>query len=93
MRIIIYNSSSFGGCFDYGKALHSAYQQHSEIENAEWWLPKNSKVENEKGIKSFSFETNLSFQEDLGGKSISFIGLFLTQFDCYSDYKLNHHLG
>lgn len=66
MRIIIYNSSSFGGCFDYGKALHSAYQQHSEIENAEWWLPKNSKVENEKGIKKLFIRDKPFFSGRLG---------------------------
>lgn len=45
MRIIIYNSSSFGGCYDYGREIHRAYQQNPEVESAEWWIPENAPAE------------------------------------------------
>ncbi len=45
MRIIIYNSSSFGGCFDYGKALARSYAARPEVESVEWWVPVNSRPE------------------------------------------------
>jgi glycosyltransferase involved in cell wall biosynthesis len=44
MRIIIYNSSSFGGCFDYGKALLNAYQKHKDVERVSWWVPENAEL-------------------------------------------------
>jgi glycosyltransferase involved in cell wall biosynthesis len=46
MRIIIYNSSSFGGCFDYGKALAKNYAEAEGVESVEWWIPENANVEN-----------------------------------------------
>jgi len=42
MRVIVYNSSSFGGCFDYGKALVQAYKQHQEVEVVKWLVPQNA---------------------------------------------------
>lgn len=39
MRIVIYNSSSFGGCFDYGREIHAAYRRHPQVETCEWWVP------------------------------------------------------
>jgi glycosyltransferase involved in cell wall biosynthesis len=52
MRIIIYNSSSFGGCFDYGKALLSAYQKHPEVKLASWWVPKNAEIEIDDSVRA-----------------------------------------
>lgn len=72
MRIIIYNSSSFGGCFDYGKALHQAYSIHPEVKNAEWWLPKNSQVEESKGIRKLFIRDRPFFSGKLG-KQIHFL--------------------
>jgi glycosyltransferase involved in cell wall biosynthesis len=45
MRIIIYNSSSFGGCYDYGREIHRAFQQHPDVESVEWWVPENAPEE------------------------------------------------
>lgn len=44
MNIVIYNSSSFGGCFDYGRALIQAYEEHPDIKSVTWILPINSQV-------------------------------------------------
>lgn len=66
MRIIIYNSSSFGGCFDYGKALHQAYALHPEVENVEWWLPKNSSVEESRGVRKLFIRDRPFFSGKLG---------------------------
>ena len=51
MRIILYNSSSFGGCFDYGKELLMAYQARPEIESCEWWIPANAELPDTPGIR------------------------------------------
>lgn len=42
MRIIIYSSSSFGGCYDYGREIFRAYQVNAQVESAEWWVPENA---------------------------------------------------
>lgn len=51
MQIIIYNSSSFGGCFDYGKALEKAYAQNPSVSAVKWLIPKNSKTDNNPRIE------------------------------------------
>ena len=51
MRIIIYNSSSFGGCFDYGKALLSAYRKHPDVEHASWWVPQNVELDKDDAVR------------------------------------------
>jgi glycosyltransferase involved in cell wall biosynthesis len=51
MRIIIYNSSSFGGCYDYGREIHRAYQQIESISAVEWWVPENAPEENLDGVR------------------------------------------
>jgi glycosyltransferase involved in cell wall biosynthesis len=51
MRIIVYNSSSFGGCFDYGRELLEAYQARPEIESCEWWIPANAEVPESHGVR------------------------------------------
>lgn len=66
MRIIIYNSSSFGGCYDYGKALISAYQDHPKISHAEWWLPKNSPISGTSGIRKLFIRDKPFFSGKLG---------------------------
>lgn len=53
MRIIVYNSSSFGGCFEYGKAIHAAYAAHPEVENSAWWLPRNAETGDIPGVSAF----------------------------------------
>lgn len=51
MRIILYNSSSFGGCFDYGRELVKAYQTHKEVTSCEWWVPVNSELPESTSIR------------------------------------------
>jgi glycosyltransferase involved in cell wall biosynthesis len=53
MRVVIYNSSSFGGCFDYGRALTNAYRQNSEIESIKWWIPENVQTNESDSEKVF----------------------------------------
>jgi glycosyltransferase involved in cell wall biosynthesis len=53
MRIIVYNSSSFGGCFEYGKAIHAAYAAHAGVENSAWWLPRNAATGDISGVSAF----------------------------------------
>lgn len=45
MRIVLYNSSSFGGCFEYGKELSKAYARHPNVESVSWWVPVNASVD------------------------------------------------
>ena len=42
MRVIIYESSSFGGCYAYSRALLAAYQQHPDVRSATLLLPAGS---------------------------------------------------
>jgi len=51
MRILIYNSSSFGGCFEYGKSIFKAYKKHSGVDSVSWWIPENSSVEESAEIR------------------------------------------
>jgi glycosyltransferase involved in cell wall biosynthesis len=41
MRVIIYNNSSFGGCFEYGIKINEAYNAHNEVEQSILLLPRN----------------------------------------------------
>ncbi len=42
MRVIIYTSSSFGGCFDYAGQLHQAYLAHPMVEQVKMIYPMNA---------------------------------------------------
>lgn len=42
MRVIIYTSSSFGGCFDYAGQLHRAYLAHPQVESCKMVYPMNA---------------------------------------------------
>ena len=42
MRVIIYTSSSFGGCYDYGLQLHAAYLAHPQVESCQMVFPENA---------------------------------------------------
>lgn len=43
--VIIYESSSFGGCYDYSIALHKAYRKDSRVSACTLLLPRNAQVE------------------------------------------------
>ena len=62
MRIVIYNSSSFGGCFDYGKALYQAYGKHPEVESVSWWVPANSELPEDPGIRKLILSDKIRFR-------------------------------
>jgi glycosyltransferase involved in cell wall biosynthesis len=51
MRIIIYNSSSFGGCFDYGREIFHAYSALDGVSSCEWWVPENAVTEYDPRIR------------------------------------------
>ena len=55
MRIILYNSSSFGGCFDYGRELYRAFQHQPSVTSVEWWIPENAAEDETKGIRKLFF--------------------------------------
>ncbi len=65
-QIIIYESSSFGGCYDYSIELHKAYSRHKKVDSCRLILPKNAHYEGDgcmkllahdqpKRLKSFHF--------------------------------------
>lgn len=66
MRIVIYNSSSFGGCFDYGRALTQAYAQNPEIEQVSWWVPTNTAETHTENIKRIFLSDKPSTQSKIG---------------------------
>lgn len=43
--MIIYESSSFGGCYNYAIELHKAYQKNDRVGTCELILPRNATVE------------------------------------------------
>ena len=51
MEIVLYNSSSFGGCFDYGKALFQAYRQNPDCQKITWLVPSNAALPHQQGIE------------------------------------------
>ena len=51
MRIVIYNSSSFGGCFDYGRELLDAYSRNPKVSSCSWWIPVNADSEKTERIR------------------------------------------
>jgi hypothetical protein len=40
--IIIYESGSFGGCYDYSLKLKEHYTNHSKVATCDLFLPKNA---------------------------------------------------
>lgn len=44
MRVVIYESSSHGGCFEYAKEIFKAYSAHPEVKECELLVPVNSKM-------------------------------------------------
>lgn len=66
LNVIIYESSSFGGCYDYSIALHKAYNKDPRVSACTLLLPGNAQVEVE-GISNRlvsdqpSFLTKLHF--------------------------------
>ena len=59
INIIIYESSSFGGCYDYSRQLISAYAKQDGVESVELLLPKNASATG-KGVKRFLLWDELS---------------------------------
>lgn len=49
MRVVIYESSSHGGCFEYAKELFKAYSFHPEVDHCVLLVPSQSNL-NEKNI-------------------------------------------
>ena len=41
MKVIIYNNSSFGGCYEYGLKINEAYNAHVDVEECTLLLPRN----------------------------------------------------
>ena len=42
LRVIIYTSTSFGGCYDYAGQLHRAYLAHPQVESCKMVYPMNA---------------------------------------------------
>jgi hypothetical protein len=51
MNIIIYESSSHGGCYKYAIELYHAYRQHPEVKSVVLLLPENAAFEGEGVVK------------------------------------------
>jgi glycosyltransferase involved in cell wall biosynthesis len=60
MQILIYEPSSFGGCFEYSKEILAAYQNHPEVEDCTLVIPKNACIKN-LGAKSVLITDKLRF--------------------------------
>jgi glycosyltransferase involved in cell wall biosynthesis len=62
MRIILYNTSSFGGCYDYGRALTQAYQANEDVESGSWWVPINAPTDSELPVRKLFFSDKPDFK-------------------------------
>lgn len=51
MKVVIYESASFGGCYDYARYLYQNYQNHPDVSETELLLPRNSTAEGEGVLK------------------------------------------
>ncbi|MDQ3536560.1 MAG: glycosyltransferase, partial [Bacteroidota bacterium] len=59
MRIVIYESSSNGGCFEYAKELFKAYSLHPEVDHCVLLVPSPSNL-NKKNIYKILFDDVLN---------------------------------
>ncbi len=64
MDIIIYESSSFGGCYDYSLQLLGAYKKHAEANSVRLILPRNSKFEGD-GCRKFLLKDKIDISSKL----------------------------
>jgi glycosyltransferase involved in cell wall biosynthesis len=55
MQILIYESSSFGGCYEYAREIFHTYKAHKEVSSCTLLLPGNSPIR-EDGIKTVLFK-------------------------------------
>ncbi|SDL60135.1 Glycosyltransferase involved in cell wall bisynthesis [Catalinimonas alkaloidigena] len=67
MRVIIYESSSFGGCFHYALSLHQAYQADERIESVHLLVPHGTEYQ-APGVLSLLSNDQPSTQNSLGRK-------------------------
>lgn len=51
MRVIVYSSSSFGGCYDYALQLLPAYKRHAKVSSVTGYFPANAECELEDADK------------------------------------------
>jgi glycosyltransferase involved in cell wall biosynthesis len=65
MRIIIYNSSSFGGCFDYGREIFKAFQKKDALHSCEWWIPENASAEGLSGVRKLFVSDRPDFRSKI----------------------------
>ncbi|MEI9919962.1 MAG: glycosyltransferase [Bacteroidota bacterium] len=70
MDIVLYESSSRGGNFDYSQQLFMAYSNHKELRSVEWIIPSSSELSgkgirkilrNDRGYASGKLVSRLSF--------------------------------
>jgi glycosyltransferase involved in cell wall biosynthesis len=57
-RIIIYESSSFGGCYKYALELYKAYSESPEVNNVQMLLPENA-IFDDTGVHKILLPDNL----------------------------------
>jgi glycosyltransferase involved in cell wall biosynthesis len=51
MRVILYSSSSFGGCYDYALQLLPSYAKHPEVKSVKGFFPSNATCEIDNSYK------------------------------------------
>jgi glycosyltransferase involved in cell wall biosynthesis len=61
MQILIYESSSFGGCFEYAREIFHELAKHSEVTECILLLPENSNLKKE-GVRSVLIRDRISSQ-------------------------------
>lgn len=64
MKVYIYESSSFGGCYDYCLQLYNAYKKHPGVESCRLVSPANS-VFSDSGVKKVLLSDKPSFSNPL----------------------------
>jgi glycosyltransferase involved in cell wall biosynthesis len=69
IRVIIYESSSFGGCYDYAIQLFNAYSQRPEVSEVSLILPKNASFQY-KGVKHILLKDTNKFPLPLLSKAL-----------------------
>jgi glycosyltransferase involved in cell wall biosynthesis len=59
MQILIYESSSFGGCYEYAQQIFPEFQNHAQVKECTLLLPKNSNLKKD-GIRCVLIRDRIS---------------------------------
>lgn len=73
MRVVIYSTSSFGGCFDYALQLHEAYNSNLEVERVVSYFPQNAQIPSRTDMQAILMPDRLHHNATARQKQLHFL--------------------